>query len=77
MQDLTEEECEVLGLVLRDSRENLMANGHVFAKTYGVDPTRFIAVIEGLLAKFRLPREVRYPGTESQDWRASKGGPLE
>jgi len=73
MQDLTEEECEVLGLVLRDSRENLMTNGQVFAKTYGVDPARFIAVIEVLLARFGLPREVRYPGTEPHEWRASEG----
>ena len=73
MQDLTEEEREVLGLVLRNSRENLMTNGHVYANTYGVDPDRFIVVIEGLLAKFALPRELRYPDTEPSNWQASEG----
>lgn len=73
MQDLTDEDREVLGLVLRGSRDDLMSNGQVLAKTYGVDPGRFVAVIEGLLAKFGLPREVQYPGTEPQDWRACGG----
>jgi len=71
MHDLTEEEAEVLGLILRDSRQTLMGDGQALAKAYGVDPQRFIRVIEGLLMKFGLPREIQYPG-EEQVQRTSK-----